>query len=265
MIYLGIFIYLGFLAVYYDHGHAKGGKTLNYAVSYCLLVGLAGFRYKVGGDTYNYMLVHEFMPSLSGLFTDSLGIEKLQPLWLLLSSISKSIGEDFFILQLMHAIIVNGVLFSQIRKNTTAHFSIIFLYYFTLYPYFNFEILRESLAIVCFLPAISHYNNRQWGRYYFLCLLAFLFHLSAIFLFFIPLLRNITVKAYYIILLFAVCAVLNPAVMVLMDSIGLTEGVLRVAGEYTDYNYTIFGLIALFFLYVVYPGLVFQISKLTHS
>lgn len=265
MIYLGIFLYLGFLAVYYDHGHAKGGKALNYAIAYCLLVGLAGFRYKVGGDTYNYMYTHEFMPSLWGLFDDSLGIEKLQPLWLLLSAIAKSIGEDFFILQLMHAIIVNGVIFEHVKKNTTARFSTIFLYYFTLYPYFNFEILRESLAIACFLPAIKHYNNRHWGKYYFLSLLAFLFHLSAIFLFLLPFLRNIRVKPYTVLPVFALCALLNPLVMTLMASIGLTEGAFRAAGEYTEYNYTLFGLVALFLMYVVYPGSVFQISKSTHS
>lgn len=260
MIYLGIFLYLGFLAFYYDYGHATNGRSFNYTVAFLLLVGLAGFRYKVGGDTHNYMYMHDFMPNLSGLFDNDLGMEKLQPLWLLLSATAKSISSEFFVLQLIHAIIVNGVIFLHIRNNTTARFSTIFCYYFTLYPYFNFEIMRESLAISCFLLSIKYYNNSQWTRYYSLVSMAFLFHLSAIFLFFLPLIKNFKIKPYFIILTFTMSALINPYIMTLLASGGITESIFRAAGEYTEYNYTIFGLVSLFVIYILYPSAIYKIS-----
>ena len=265
MIYFGIFLYLGFLAFYYDYAHAKRARSFNYVMAFLLLVGLSGFRYKVGGDTYNYMHMHDFMPNLSDLFDNDLGIEKLQPLWLLLSATAKSIGNDFFILQLMHAFIVNGVIFLHIRNATTARFSIIFCYYFTLYPYFNFEILRESLAISFFLLSIKQYNNSQWIRYYLLATVAFLFHFSAIFLFGLPLIKNVKAKPYLIILLFTVSIIINPYFLTLLASSVLTENFFSAAGEYIEYKYTIFGLASLLLMYIIYPTALYKLSVATST
>ncbi len=260
MIYLTIFVVLMLLALYYDFGRARGNGSVAYFVAYLMLVALAGFRFKVGGDTYNYMYMHEFIPTLTGFFDADIGIAKLQPLWLLMSALAKSISEEFFVLQVLHALIVNAVIFWHINGNTRYKFTAIFFYYFSLYPYFNFEILRESMAIACFLLALKSYNNARWGRYYSWVLAAFLFHLSAIVLFFLPLARRINPNPLALVMVFAVSAVLNPYVMSFLGGAS-QSAMFASAGDYVEYNYSLYGLASLFLFYVAYPMALVHIAK----
>lgn len=253
MIYLCILLALALFALMHDVLNVREGRTISYWGGYVMLVCLAGFRFKVGGDTYNYMFTHELLPNLSTLFSAEVGIAKLQPLWLLFSATAKSIGEEFYILQFLHAITVNAVIFLFIDKNTKFRQTGIFFYYFSLYPFFNFEILRESLAVCCFLIAIPHYTNKNWIRYYFLITAAFLFHFSAIFLFLLPLIRSLTQRPTSLLLVFFVSALLNPAIQVALSSPIATNLLGPIVSAYAEYNYTIFGLISLFFLYLLTP------------
>lgn len=253
MIYLCILLALALFALMHDVLNVREGRTISYWGGYVMLVCLAGFRFKVGGDTYNYMFTHELLPNLSTLFSAEVGIAKLQPLWLLFSATAKSIGEEFYILQFLHAITVNAVIFLFIDKNTKFRQTGIFFYYFSLYPFFNFEILRESLAVCCFLIAIPHYTNKNWIRYYFLITAAFLFHFSAIFLFLLPLFRSLTQRPTSLLLVFFVSALLNPAIQVALSSPIATNLLGPIVSAYAEYNYTIFGLISLFFLYLLTP------------
>lgn len=252
---------LAIFALLYDVLNLREGRLISYCFAYFLLVCLAGFRYKVGGDTYNYMHTHELLPNLSDLFTAEIGFEKLQPLWVLFSAIAKSIGEDFYILQFLHAIVVNAVIFAFIHKNSKFQFTGILLYYFALYPFFNFEILREALAVCFFLLSIPYYANRNWIRYYLLVTIAFLFHLSAVFLFLLPAIRSINLNAVGLLLLFSASALLNPVMQAIASSSAATNLIGFAIGGYAEYNYTIFGLISIFALYLLVPFLLTWITK----
>lgn len=253
MIYLSILMVLALFAVLHDVLNVREGRTASYCGAYVLLVCLAGFRFKVGGDTYNYMYTHELLPNLFNLFSTEVGIAKLQPLWLLFSAIAKSIEEDFYALQFLHAITVNTVIFIFIHKNTRFRHTGVFFYYFSLYPFFNFEVLRESLAICCFLVAIPYYTDRKWIRYYVSVIAAFLFHLSAVFLFLLPLIRNLSPRPLSLILLFAASTLLNPVMQAILSSSFTTNMIGFAISDYVEYNYTIFGLISIFFLYLTTP------------
>lgn len=199
------------------------------------------------------MYTHDVLPNLSEIFSAEVGIAKLQPLWVLLSATAKSIGEDFYIFQFLHAIVVNAVIFRFIQKNTRFQFTGVLLYYFTLYPFFNFEILREALAVCFFLLSIPYYKNRKWIPYYLLITIAFLFHLSAIFLFLLPIVRNIRLEAPGLLLLFSASAILNPAMHAFASSSTATGLIGFAIGGYIDYKYTVFGLISIFILYLLVP------------
>lgn len=253
MIYLSILLVLVLFAVVHDVLNVREGRAVSYWSTCVLLVCLAGFRFKVGGDTYNYMYTHELLPNLSNLLNTEVGIEKIQPLWLLFSATAKSIGEDFYVLQFLHAITVNTVIFIFIQKNTRFRHTGALFYYISLYPFFNFEILRESLAICCFLIAIPHYTTRNWMRYYFLATAAFLFHLSAAFLFLLPLIRNLKLRPPSLFFIFAASVILNPVMQSILSSSAAKNLIGFAMGAYIEYNYTTFGLISIFSFYLFIP------------
>lgn len=252
MIYIGILVVLALCALLFDLGKVRSGRIITYWGIYIMLVCLAGFRYKVGGDTYNYMYMHEYIPDLSNLFATEIGIEKLQPLWLLFSAAAKSIGDDFYILQILHAIVVNWVIFKFIKKNTVYRYTGVLFYYLAIYPFFNFEILRESLAVCCFLVAIPYYMSRKWVMYYLLATAAILFHASAVFLYLLPFVRNINMKPVILIAIFISSAILNSLFIEIMLPVAARIFDINIF-PYEEYNYTILGLVSLLALYLCIP------------
>lgn len=253
MIYILIIMLLAAFALLHDILGVRQGKTVSYWFSYFILVCLAGFRYKVGGDTYNYMFMHDYLPNLGMLFTTEVGFERLQPLWLVFSAISKSIGEDFFILQILHSVVINAVLFNYFEDNSKFRHTAVFIYSFSLFPIFNFEILRESLAICVFLIAVQYYLSKKWLRYYLLSVVAFLFHFSAVILFILPLIKNVQLKAGGLLILFTVSALLSPVLNSVLNSTIAVQMFGVAFGVYVNYNYTIFGLISILIMYLIVP------------
>lgn len=251
---------LALFALLYDVLNLREGRSLSYWGSYLVLVFLAGFRYRVGGDTYNYMFMYELLPNLSELFSTEVGFAKLQPLWLLFLAFAKSIGEDFYTFQILHAITVNAIIFGFIKKNTNYRHSGVLLYYFSIYPFFNFEILRESLAVCIFLIAVPYYTNKNWWRYYLLVTIAFLFHYSAVFLYLLPFIRNVNFKGISLLFIFAISTMLNPFIQTNTASWNSTFIELLIGG-YLEYKYTIFGLISIFIFNLLIPYFLFWFAR----
>ena len=94
MTYLIILLYIALLSFLYEFANLKLFRNFNKLFLFIILVSLAAFRYRVGGDTYNYMLVYELLPEISEI-SESFFLVKLQPLWLLLNGISKSISSFY--------------------------------------------------------------------------------------------------------------------------------------------------------------------------
>ena len=253
MIYFIILVVLALFALLYDVLNIREGGSVIYWGAWLLLVCLAGFRYKVGGDTYNYMTIYQILPNLQNILNDDLGIAKLQPLWLFFTAIAKSIGDDFYIFQFLHAIVVNAAIFFFIYKNTNYRFTAILLYYFSFYPMFNFELLRESLAVCCFLASIKYYINKNWIKYHLIITAAFLFHFSAVFLYFLPFIRSSNPKPKSLILIFIIAALLSPFLDAPINSLAEVPLLGQIVGEYAEYKYSFLGLISIFFFYLFTP------------
>lgn len=167
-------------------------------ISICIVwILIIGLRYRVGGDTINYMGDYEWRVSLSKW--DPFAKDKYQPGYTFLCAIGKSISPDFYVFQLIHASIFNILLFIFLRKYSRYRFSALVAVYAVCYLYFSTEILRESLAIMVFCINYPSYKNRKWIQYYLGVLLACMFHLSAIFLVLLPLLRNLKVNKWLFI------------------------------------------------------------------
>ena len=61
------------------------------------------------------------------------------------------------------------------------------IYFVAIYFNYNFEILRESIAITFFLLSYKYFVNRLWVKYFSCFLCAFMFHESSLIMLIIPL------------------------------------------------------------------------------
>lgn len=261
MIYIIILLYIALLSFLYEFSNVRLFKSVNKWCLFITLVSLAGFRYRVGGDTYYYMLLFELLPEISEVFSANTGLVKLQPLWLFLNGISKAISPEFYVFQLIHALIVNSVVFYFFGKHSRYFFTSILFYYFIFYGSYNFEILRESLAICVFLLGFIFLLEKKWIKYFLLVSISFGFHYSAIILFFLPffLRINLTIGRVTLFSIFAI--ILNFYIVKIVASVSGIDGISVTLATYSDYTYSIFGLLAILLLKIVYPFSVLKFNQ----
>lgn len=213
-LYLFITLLIVFGVLHFDFRNSSSSKKLYYIFIFICLTLLLGFRYRVGGDSLSYEDVYPIMPTfrdikLYGHYYSPLLIS-YQPFWLYLVALAKFIGNDYFIFQLIHATIVNFLLAVYIFKNSSKPFSVLlFLFITHFYFYLTIEVEREVLAICVFLFNFKNLQDKKWLNYYLLCILAFMFHISAIFLFFLPIFRMINLSRKSV---FAIVLILSPII-----------------------------------------------------
>lgn len=82
-------------------------------------------------------------------------------------------------------------MFLTIRKYAPNVFLGVLLYLLFIFPYFSFEILRESMAISMFLFSLKYLEQKKWLKYYGMIFVSFMFHESSLFLVLMPFIREI--------------------------------------------------------------------------
>lgn len=202
MIYFFLYAYILVCALYHDvYGHKRYFR-FNYGFLYILFVLVAGLRYRLGTDTVGYMNTfdHEVLP-LGQMDFEYVFSNRNQPFWVLLNSFCKSFG-NFYLLQILISLILNTAIFIFLKKTFLKPFTALLLYFIINYLYFSMQILRESLAISCFLFAVLQLNKGSVIKYYLWSIAAFMFHFFAIFIFFIPIFvsRSISFKVRTVVL-----------------------------------------------------------------
>lgn len=188
MIYFLLATYLFILACRYDFGAAKSGREFHYWLAFLFMVGLVSLRYRVGGDTINYIYTFDNLtPEL--IAVKSFESERFQPIPAIIFAGCKTLFDNFIFVQAIFALFVNTVMFVFIKNNTQYRFTALFLFALTFFMRLNCEIMRESLAIAFFLLAYPNIFSKRYFRYYFFATLAFLCHSSAICIFILPFLK----------------------------------------------------------------------------
>jgi len=209
MIYLIILFLLLILSSRFDFKTNYRPRIHNFWVKvvFIILVLLAGLRYKVGGDTFAYMkYFDEDIRPLNQLTLETFRKVAWNPFWVILSSLSKFIYNDFFVFQLIHACIINTIIFWFIKKYSKSIFTSITIYFFFFYLYFNTEVLRESLAVCIFLLSYPALSSKSYLKYYTYCFVALMFHSSAFILFFLPFFSIIKFNKAGVIFMFPLLA-----------------------------------------------------------
>lgn len=271
MIYLFVFLLVLFLTIRYDFtASSKINANFWYYFTLAVFIALAGFRYKVGGDTLAYMEYFKDIPFIWQLNKFNFSQAEYEPLWIFFSSLSKSIINDFTLFQILHAAFINIVIFRFIKQNTVYRFTTILLYYLFFYAFFDMEIMRESIAVCIFILGYPYFKQKRWLKFYIYVLLAVLFHSSAIILCIFPFMRNLKFKPLPIILLgsvFVVIILIPDAFKTLLTFFIFDERVSSHFTMYSNIKLNIHGLFEMLLIYVLVPMFFIYLSrnKLPHK
>lgn len=198
MIYIIIiFLFLG-LSYVYDYRGKEQNRLFWWIFMLVLLICVAGFRYQMGADSIRYEKYYEESPTLGRLKLSDFQNSRFAPFYVLLTSICRTISSEFMLMQFVEAIVVNGVFFLFIWRQTKHIFIGGFLYFFFLYIMLNMQVLREAFAVSIFLLSWPYFVSGKWLKYYLCCLLAFMFHVSSIVLFVLPLINLPIIRELFV-------------------------------------------------------------------
>lgn len=252
MPYLIVFLLALLFAYQYDIKKRVQGKETAYFMLFLSAVLVAACRYVVGGDTLRYMRYWEEYPIFGdgNIFYQA----RFDPLWTLLNVACKSVCDDFIFFQFVHTIMLNGILFYGVFKKQEYfkryRFTVVLFYFVYVYIYFNTEVLRESLAVAFFLLGFPSLQEKKWGRYYIFAIIAFLFHSSAIVVFFFPFFKYIQYNKKNIIIVFLAVIttflIFNDLLEVLLLNEKMTVKYASYDDSYKNLNGKIFDFIRYF-------------------
>lgn len=186
----------------YDINEDNVNRDFWYHVVLVSLILISGLRYRVGADTINYIysFYHE-IPSLGNLSQDTSGFE---PLFVLMNSFVKTLGGRFYIVQILQAVFVNGLVLAYIKKHSQYLFSCIFLYCFYCYPFYNYEEMRASMSVALCLYGNDFFMEKKWLKGFLLYFVGIFFHYSTALLLFTPLLFFLRFNMFgYALLIFS--------------------------------------------------------------
>lgn len=201
LIYILIIIQILICAYFYDLRSYQKNKKFWVNYTMVVLILLAGLRYRIGTDSAFYELEFANFPKLWKLSPNFFSNSRYAPLYLVFTSLLRSITSQFWIEQLIISTFVNYSVFRIIKKYGKGNSIFIFvLFYFgTLYYSLNCEVLREAIAVAIFLYAIDCLIKREYIKYYALVVLAVGFHFGAIYMVVVPLFKLIRINKKFVV------------------------------------------------------------------
>ena len=258
MIYLFpiLFLIIGY-KIYDKPYSSKSGYTL-WSIVFILLVLIIGLRYKVGGDTYNYMTFFSWSQELS--LWEPINPAAFEPGFSLLTSAVKTFSDNIYVYQTIIAVLQTYMFMLFIRKRTPYKFLALLLLYISMYIYFTTEVVRESLAIGGLLMTYSLLEKRKYVLYYMFSLLLMTFHSSAVICMCLPFIRHLKFKNNFIVyvLIFAVFGFFCAGIMQKLGSYYIFQKLLRYF-EYGNVGYAWCGLRFIYFS--ILPTLTLYLAK----
>ena len=125
--------------------------------------------------------------------------ENRQPGWMLLNILCSGISKRFVLLMVVIAVFANCIIFKYIKNHTKYVFLGILLYYVCSYLNWNFNSLRQTVAIAFFLLGYDYLVDKKWIKYYTCCFGAFMFHSTAAVCFLFPFFYLIRINTKWLI------------------------------------------------------------------
>jgi hypothetical protein len=132
--------------------------------------------------------------------------------------------------------------------------------------YFNTEIIRESLAIAVFLLSLPSFYKKKWIRYYLFAVVAFLFHTSAMLIFFFPFFRFIRINKFFIysiLIIIPLTGIIWSFFQEYIQLFFIFSNIESKVTSYFDEKYApnLNGIILMMIIYVILPLILVLLSK----
>lgn len=243
MIYLVVLILLLIGSLNYDFkGQALSAQNKYYLFVTGLMIIIAGLAYNLGGDTERYVVHWNTWPKLTEIDASyhlTPDFSRFQPGWVLFQSLFRTLFDNFIYFQFFHNLIVCLAVFYFIRTHTNNPFIAILMFFLINYLEFNFEIMRESLAVASSLVAFDMLERKKYYWMVFFVVLAFSFHASAVIVPIILLLSKMSVSKKGELVLIGVCLAFPVVMFFLFDRFGAILFALLSDGEHFEDLYTL--------------------------
>lgn len=166
----------------------------------------AGLRYRVGTDTFMYMELFNFFPSIDKLNIYSLSEYKIEPLWIIYNSLLKFFCDDFIIVQLTSSLIFNLAVFKFIRNNSTYVFTSLSIYFVIDYLLMNFEFMRQTTALgVYYLLVHKYLEDKKYKLWVVGTILCGFIHNTIFFCFLFPFMKKISISTKRLFVIVGCC------------------------------------------------------------
>ena len=191
MIYL--FILLVFIIGVFFEGKKEYSipKMVWMFLEFAILLLVIGLRDHIGSDSIGYEFDYRYVPSLYDLNSYFFEQSRYQPGFVFFESFCKQIGDEFYILQVVHFLIFNMIIFFFIKRHTNYCFAALLSYVCISMLYFNTEILRESLSVALGLLVLFYYEKKNYFFALLLFFLAWNFHISSIVILLYPIVNRV--------------------------------------------------------------------------
>lgn len=166
-------------------------------LTYIFLTLIAVFRYGVGMDTPSYMSVFEYIPSIKDLRISDFALFRFQPLFLLICSLSKSIYNDFFILQIFQCTIFFGGIYFAMRELKIRRFYLLIIFFLSTYIVSGLSAMRESFSIGFGLFSYLAFIKGRKKTFFLLLLASYGCHSAGMIFCVPPLLSKVITKNHF--------------------------------------------------------------------
>lgn len=203
MEYIIIVLLLLYLIYKYDVLGYQINRDKWFKFTCVIFIFLSGLRYRVGLDTIVYLdIFYNRVDILSKVDWSYVFGGETDPFYYILQSGVKTFFGRFVYLQIIQSLIVNVLIFKYIKKHSKSIFTCALIYFIWRYFTFTAEEMRASVALSICLFANDFALENKRLKSIVLYVLASMFHTSAIFLVFIPILTFLRFnKVGYIVII----------------------------------------------------------------
>lgn len=191
IIYISIIIYSLICLYFYDYKKEKAGISINKYTILIILILYSGLRYRVGTDTFMYEEIFNHIPILENITTKTFTQYKIEPLWIVITSLIKTLFNNFIYLQLFCSILINAAVFFFF-KDKKYLFTAYFFYIIIDYLLLNFEFMRQATGVAIFYLLIyPKLEKKKYLAYIVGCIMCGFIHSTLFLSLLIPIINNI--------------------------------------------------------------------------
>ncbi len=182
--YIFVLIIFSICAFYYDHVDDDNSKKwVNIVSSFVFFVFFA-FRGYVYTDWLSYTEYLDRIDWDELLNWDPLNSKSFEPGFALLTLVCKTVLNDYSFLVFVCTLIDSVLFFRFLRYRKVDNMALAFMLFFTFEGLvIMFNLLRNAISMFIFMNALQYIEKRMPLKYFSLCFLALMFHMSAVIFF----------------------------------------------------------------------------------